>query len=164
MFDSHGLVKGLLILAKFWHGVNELSARHLGEGTDSPGAKTEEDSGEVHAEGQWGGSEESTEESTVANHDQLDVELSEEDNPEPEVSEWVLEEVVFNARLRGSLSTVFSKGAGFSAGVGHVINDTAVEHVEEVHEDENLEQKSLVKLSVGREVVTDLELLCKGCK
>lgn len=138
--------------------MNELSARHLGEGADSPGAKTEEDSSEVHTEGQWGGSEESTEESTVANHDQLDVEFSEEDNPEPEVSEWVLEEVVFNARLRSSLSTVFSKGAGFSAGVGHVINDTAVEHVEEVHEDENLEQKSLVELSVGREIVTDLEL------
>ena len=103
----------------------------------------------MHAEGHWRGLEDGTEDAAVANHEELEVELAEEDNPVPEVGEGAQEDVelavsgfvnLISTRVFYDLLLVFALAED-----GHLVEDAAVDHVEHVHHDEGLEEKGLVK-------------------
>lgn len=106
----------------------------------------------MHAEGDGGGGEKVSK-SGVADHEELNIELAEEDDPEPEVLEWSLEDVELALGGLGLL-ILLSNGAGLDvSNFGHLVENSAVDHVEEVHHDEDLEHQSLVHHSVGGNVV-----------
>ena len=149
-----GVSEGLLVLTELGHSVDDLVSRELGQSANTPGCKTKTDSSHVHAEAQGSGGEEDSEPS-VANHEELNVKLSEEDDPEPEVAEWALEDV--EVRLV-ALAGLFD-GALFNFNLSwHGIKDTAVDHVEKVHHDEGLEEESLVKHAEGSSSIGVLHL------
>jgi len=105
----------------------------------------------VHAEIHRRSLEEGAENATVANHEELEVHLTEEDDPVPEVLEWAHEDVEL-ARILGNLLIFLI----LICRNGHLVEDTAVDHVEHVHHDENLEQKGLVNQTVsGNFLVTN---------
>ena len=128
----------------------------------------------MHAERHGSGLEDATEDATVAYHEELEVELAEEDDPEPEVGEGAEEDVeltcswlfmLISARVVGDVAW------GAFKLDRHLVEDTAVEHVEHVHHDEDLEHKGLVEEAIsgvlfianlsselgGVQVVLDLE-------
>lgn len=107
----------------------------------------------MHAESHRGGLEDGTEDAAVANHEELEVHLTEEDDPVPEVLEWAHEDV--ELALSGLVHLISS---GILSNLilihtfrhdGHLVKDTAVDHVEHVHHDENLEHEGLVKKAVS---------------
>jgi len=153
ILDGVGFLESILIFAELGHGVDEFIASELHEGSNSPGAKTEADSGDMHAEAKRCSGEKGSKESTVADHEELNVKLSEEDDPEPHVGEWSLEDVEL-AAVSHSLFAFFSDGTFFDLVVsGHLVKDTAVDHVETVHHNKDLEHEGLVHHSVGRVAV-----------
>ena len=103
----------------------------------------------MHGEGHGRGLEDGTEDAAVADHEELEVELAEEDNPVPEVGEGAQEDVelavsgsvnLVSARVFCDLLLVFAVAED-----GHLVEDAAVEHVEHVHHDEGLEEEGLVE-------------------
>ena len=143
-----GCLEAGLILTHDWHGFNELLAGDLHECGKGPGAETKTDSSDVHAESDRSCREEFAQ-SRVADHEELHVKLAEEDNPEPPVLEWLMEDVeVRSVPLLLSLliNCALLDGWGINR---HGIKDSAVEHVEEVHHDEALEHEGLVLHSPG---------------
>lgn len=149
----HGAGQGLFALTELRHASKHLSAGELHDGSEDPRSETEAKSGHVHAESHGGGLEDGTEKATVANHEELEVHFTEEDDPVPEVLEWAHEDV--ELALSGFVDLI-SSGIlsnfiliGTIKHDGHLVEDTAVDHVEHVHHDENLEQEGLVKQAVG---------------
>jgi hypothetical protein len=143
-----GCFEACLILTHYWHGFNELPAGDLHECGKGPGAETKTDSSHVHTESDRSRREEFAE-SRVADHEELHVKLAEEDNPEPEVLEWLMEDVEVGSVLL-LLSMFINCGLLDGCGINrHGIKDSAVEHVEEVHHDEALEHEGLVLHSPG---------------
>ena len=106
----------------------------------------------MHGEGHGCGLEDGTEDSTVADHEVLEVELAEEDNPVPEVGEGAQEDVelavggLVNLESARVVLDLFLGSA--VAEDGHLVEDAAVEHVEHVHHDEGLEEEGLVEEAV----------------
>ena len=102
----------------------------------------------MHAEGHGRGLEDGTEDAAVADHEELEVELAEEDNPVPEVGEGAQEDVELAiGRLvdLGSARVLSNLLCGPSvAKDGHLVKDTAIKHVEHVHHNECLEEEGLV--------------------
>ena len=80
--EGSGTLKRSLILVKLGHLVDELGAASFDHSADSPGSHSEGDRGDVHRERQRSGAEEVAD-GHIANHEVLDVELGEEDDPEP---------------------------------------------------------------------------------
>ena len=147
-----GLVESLFALAKLRHAVEELETGSLHGGSKSPRADTEADSGHVHAERHGSGLEDATEDATVAYHEELEVELAEEDDPEPEVGEGAEEDVELTISwllVLVSARVVSDVAWGAFELDWHLVEDTAVEHVEHVHHDEDLEHEGLVEETVG---------------
>jgi len=147
-------LESLLVFTELGHGVDGLVTSELCQGADGPRAKSKTDSGHVHAESQRSSGEEDSEPS-VANHKHLNVKFSEEDDPEPEVVEWASEDVevwlvLLASLLNGALLNLSSDG--------HSIEDTAVDHVEQVHHDECLEEEGLMEHSVAGSAVSILHL------
>jgi hypothetical protein len=147
-------LEGLLVFTELGHGVDRLVTSELSQGADGPRANSKTDSSHVHAEGQRSSGEEDSEPS-ITNHDHLNVKLAEEDDPEPEVVEWTSEDVevwlVLHAGLLdGALLNLSSDG--------HSIEDTAVDHVEQVHHNEHLEEEGLMEHSVAGGTVSILHL------
>ena len=141
--EAHGSVKVLFALTHHGHGFNELLAGNLHDCSKSPGTETKADSGHVHAESDRSCSEELAN-SGVANHQELHVKLAEENDPEPEVLEWLVENVEVDLVLNWLgliIKCALLNGWGIN---GHDIKDSAVDHVEEVHHDEALEHEGLV--------------------
>lgn len=92
VLEALGSLKGFFTFTKRRHGFNELLTGHLHDCSKGPGAETKTNSSHVHAESDWSCSEEFAD-SGVTNHQELHVKLAEEDDPEPEVLEWLLEDV-----------------------------------------------------------------------
>jgi len=90
--DGVSLGKSSGVLTELGHDVEKLNTGGLHDGSESPGSNTETDGGHVHAESERGGGEKGSSPG-VTNHEELNVELTEEDDPEPEVLEWSLEDV-----------------------------------------------------------------------
>jgi len=77
-------VKSCLIFTELRHGVDELGTSKLEDGTNNPSADSQTKGCEVHARVHWRRVEEVAH-SLVAYNEELNVELTNEDKPEPEV-------------------------------------------------------------------------------
>ena len=103
----------------------------------------------MHGEGHGRGLKDGSEDAAVADHEELEVELAEEDNPVPEVGEGAQEDVelavggLVNLESARVVLDLFLGSA--VAEDGHLVEDAAVEHVEHVHHDEGLEEEGLVE-------------------
>jgi hypothetical protein len=108
----------------------------------------------MHAESHRSGLEDGTEKIavTVTNHKELNVELTEEHDPEPPVVEWTKEDVELACSILAMLlSAGIVNDIALLGGLnddGHLIEHAAVDHIEHVHHHEYLEHKSLVKQAV----------------
>lgn len=149
------LVKRSLVFAKDWHSVDKFSGGKLDQGSDNPGPKSEQDSSQVHADGE-GGRCEQRRESVVANHDVLNVQLGKQDDKEPPVVVNTDEDVEFSSissRVGNFVNAALLNG---NRSRWYRAKDTAIHHVEEIHHDETLEHKGLVleTISGGAVVVS----------
>ena len=153
-----GLVKSSLVFAENWHSVDKFRGGQLGQSSDCPRAKSEQDSSQVHAESDRGRSEEGCE-NVVANHDVLNVQLGEQDDEEPPIVVNTNEDVEFSSISSRVGNLVKAAFLNRHRSRRHRAKDTTVNHVEEVHHDETLEHEGLVKDAVGRGAVGVLHLL-----
>lgn len=104
----------------------------------------------MHSKCQRRRPEERCEGSRVANHQALHIELSHENDPKPEVLERPLADVEFTT-VKATVPAFIDKRAFFNRAIAwHLVEDTAVDHVEDVHNDEALEHECLVLHSIGR--------------
>lgn len=158
--DSLGLLESFFVFTELRHAVECLNASGLHDCSENPGADTEADGGHVHAKSEWSGLEDATKDATIADHEELKVELAKEDNPVPEVAEGAQEDVKLTVSWLSVLvdAGVVSDLLGLTLeDDGHLVEDTAVDHVEHVHHDEDLEHESLVEQTVSGELfITDL--------
>ena len=95
--DGLSLLERLPIFAELGHLTDELGACELDEGGDGPGSEAEQDCDEVSSEAERGRRKEVAKR-RVADHEELDVKLEEEDDPEP----LVLPEALEDVELRGA--------------------------------------------------------------
>jgi hypothetical protein len=108
----------LLNLGEF---LGPLEGSVLNADTDSQRAKSEQKGSEVHAKGQRSGHEEEADR-RVADHDVLDIKFGQQDDEEPPVVVDGLKHIQLRFVLTANLA--------------------AIEHVEQVHQHESLEQQS----------------------
>ena len=99
LLSGFSLLKGLCIFAKLWHPIDHLFPREFHEGCEEPRADAQADGRHMHAKRHGSRSEQGAKEARVAGHEVLNVELSEKDDPEPEVLEGALEDVELAATL-----------------------------------------------------------------
>lgn len=136
-----GLGKGGFIFADLGHDAQHLLTREAHDQAYEPRAQAEADGSQVHPEGQLRRREQLSSDG-VSNHSELDVALDEEDDPEPPVAEWARE----NVKLGFEIVCLLDLRLDGSLGDGLLVELAAVDHVEQVHHDEALEDPSLVKI------------------
>lgn len=151
--EALGFLKSLLVLTEQGHGVDHLLTRQFNQGGDGPGAKTEAQGSEVHAGGHRGGVEELARDA-VSNHDVLNVELGEEDDPEPEVGEGARKDVERGfARFFNFLRFFNGILCEVNFACGKRVKNSAVDHVEQVHHHEAVEHEGLVQAAVAHRAI-----------
>jgi len=131
--------------------MNQLGSTHLDKSADNPGAESETDSGNVHAEAKRSCAKEVSG-ALEANHEELDIQLSEEDDPEPPVLIEAGKDVERGLVGSDDFSALFLISF-FIVDLGHRlwnrVKYAAIDHVENVHHDEALEHEGLVDAAIS---------------
>lgn len=96
----------------------------------------------MHLPGQWAGGEDNTH-AWPLNHDNLKIDLGKENDKEPPVVEESSEHVELSSR--GFVVLIFSKNNRVNDSIlsnlwWHSSQNSAIDHVEELHHHENLEE------------------------
>ena len=89
-------------------------------------------------------------EAGVADHQVLNIQLRKQDDPEPEILEWSMEDVEL-ATVVVALLTDLVDGELFDVAQDwNLIEHATIDHVKEVHHDKALEEERLVLHTIGR--------------